>query len=123
MAAFPSSLHLPMPVPIRTSRGDEVWYIDPVTASALAFGTLPGGDRGTNAPLANYWGSKQNGDDLKGGKAIFTALSDCNIFLENIHKPYDLTEEERTRWVAEVKFLKAFYHFWLFRMYGTYPIN
>lgn len=80
------------------------------------------GDQGTNAPLANYWGSKQNGDDLKGGKAMFTALSDCNIFLENIHKPYDLTEEERTRWVAEVKFLKAFYHFWLFRMYGPIPL-
>ena len=72
--------------------------------------------------MANYWGSKQNGDDLKGGKAMFTALSDCNIFLENIHKPYDLTEEERTRWVAEVKFLKAFYHFWLFRMYGPIPL-
>ena len=80
------------------------------------------GDQGTNAPLANYWGSEQNGDDLKGGKAMFTALSDCNIFLENIHKPYDLTEEERTRWVAEVKFLKAFYHFWLFRMYGPIPL-
>ena len=102
--------------------GDEVWYIDPVTGMSPRLWYIARGDQGTNAPLANYWGSKQNGDDLKGGKAMFTALSDCNIFLENIHKPYDLTEEERTRWVAEVKFLKAFYHFWLFRMYGPIPL-
>ena len=101
--------------------GDEVWYIDPVTGMSPRLWYIARGDQGTNAPLANYWGSKQNGDDLKGGKAMFTALSDCNIFLENIHKPYDLTEE-RTRWVAEVKFLKAFYHFWLFRMYGPIPL-
>ena len=100
--------------------GDEVWYIDPVTGMSPRLWYIARGDQGTNAPLANYWGSKQNGDDLKGGKAMFTALSDCNIFLENIHKP--LTEEERTRWVAEVKFLKAFYHFWLFRMYGPIPL-
>lgn len=102
--------------------GDEVWYIDPVTGMSPRLWYIARGDQGTNAPLANYWGSKQNGDDLKGGKAMFTALSDCNIFLENIHKPYDLDEEERTRWVAEVKFLKAFYHFWLFRMYGPIPL-
>lgn len=102
--------------------GDEVWYIDPVTGMSPRLWYIARGDQGTNAPLANYWGSKQNSDDLKGGKAIFTALSDCNIFLENIHKPYDLTEDERIRWVAEVKFLKAFYHFWLFRMYGPIPL-
>ena len=33
-----------------------------------------------------------------------------------------MTEEERLRWLAEVKVLKAFYHFWLLRMYGPIPI-
>src|SRR5690606_38133836 len=26
------------------------------------------------------------------------------------------------RWIAEVKFLKAYYHFWLFRLYGPIPL-
>src|SRR5690606_35009562 len=29
---------------------------------------------------------------------------------------------EKKRWVAEVKFLKAYYHFWLTRMYGPIPV-
>jgi hypothetical protein len=86
------------------------------------------GAQGTNSPLANYWASKQNEGTgtgqygLNGGKALFTALSDCNIFLENIDKPFDLEDYERTRWIAEIKFLKAYLHFWLFRMYGPIPL-
>ena len=29
---------------------------------------------------------------------------------------------ERTRWIAEVKFLKAYYHYYLFMLYGPIPI-
>ena len=49
------------------------------------------------------------------------ALRDCNIFLENLVAVPGLEEEERQRWLAEVKVLKAFYHFWLLRMYGPIP--
>jgi hypothetical protein len=72
--------------------------------------------------LANYWVSRQTTFDANGGKALFTALSDCNIFLENIDKPFDLGDYERDRWIAEVKFMKAYFHFWLFRMYGPIPL-
>src|SRR5690606_16868759 len=34
----------------------------------------------------------------------------------------DMPEWEIKQWVAEVKVLKAFYHFWLLRMYGPIPI-
>jgi hypothetical protein len=110
---------------------DEVWYIDPTAGVNPRLWHIALGNQGTNLPLANYWESKQNEHDSKyntsgynflGGKALFTALNDCNIFLENIHKPYDLQQYERERWTAEVKFLKAFYHFWLFRMYGPIPL-
>src|SRR5690606_22182113 len=33
-----------------------------------------------------------------------------------------LQEYEKKRWVAEVKFLKAYYHYWLLRMYGPIPL-
>lgn len=104
--------------------GDETWYIDPVEGMSPRLWYIARGSQGTQSPLADYWASKQNENSysLNGGKAMFTALSDCNIFLENIHKPFDLYDEERARWIAEVKFLKAYYHFWLFRMYGPIPL-
>lgn len=74
------------------------------------------GFQNTNSPYCNYW------DGGRGGQNLFVALRDCNIFLENIHKAVDLNEKERELWIAEVKFLKAFYHFFLLRSYGPIPI-
>jgi len=53
---------------------------------------------------------------------IYRALRDCNIFLENVGKVPDLKEAERKRWIAEVKFLKAYQHFYLLRKYGPIPL-
>ncbi|MDR2775952.1 MAG: RagB/SusD family nutrient uptake outer membrane protein, partial [Tannerella sp.] len=105
--------------------GDEIWIIDPIDYIDPVLWYIARGNQGTEVPLANYWSSQQainRGELVRGGRALFTALSDCNIFIENIHKPYDLSDEERIRWVAEVKFIKAFYHFWLLRMYGPVPV-
>jgi hypothetical protein len=74
------------------------------------------GEQTTNDPLLNYW------DGKNGGKALFTAIRDCNIFLENVDKATGITNYERNRWIAEVKFLKAYYHFMLLRQYGPIPI-
>jgi hypothetical protein len=80
------------------------------------------GEQGTESPIGNYWASSSDNFDLKGGRPLFTAIRDCNVFLENIHKPVDLEDWERKEWIAEVKFLKAYFHFWLLRMYGPIPI-
>ncbi len=102
--------------------GGEVWLIDDIQGiGSPRLWYVAKGDLGTQEPLAAYWSSKMS-KDPRGGKRLFTALRDCNIFLENIDKPFDLTNEEKERWIAEVKFLKAFYHFWLFRMYGPIPL-
>ncbi len=53
---------------------------------------------------------------------MFRGIRDCNIFLENIDKVPGMQEREKKRWIAEVKFLKAYYHFWLLRMYGPIPL-
>ncbi|MDD3853654.1 MAG: RagB/SusD family nutrient uptake outer membrane protein [Syntrophomonadaceae bacterium] len=101
---------------------DEIWYtLNPnVIANTLWY--IQRGDQSSTSPLADYFASNQTSYSLNGGKGIYTALRDCNIFLENIHLPYDLPDWERERWILEVKFLKAFYHFWLLRMYGPIPI-
>lgn len=67
-------------------------------------------------PVADYWRGK------RGGEPYFQAIRECNVFFENVNKVVDLTEEEKNRWIAEVKFLKAYYHYWLMRMYGPIPV-
>lgn len=54
--------------------------------------------------------------------SLYRGLRDCNIFLENVGKVPDLDPAERDRWIAEVLFLKAHYHFTLVRMYGPIPL-
>ena len=68
-------------------------------------------------PISNYWDGGAN------AKNLWIAIRDCNIFLENIYKPQDLTEGERARWIAEVTFLKAYYHYYLWVSYGPIPIT
>lgn len=74
------------------------------------------GLQNSSEPLLNYWEGKMN------AKNLFIGIRDCNIFLENIHRVIDLDEEDRKIWIAEVKFLKAYYHFYLLRMYGPIPL-
>jgi hypothetical protein len=75
------------------------------------------GNQSSNNPGLNYW------DGANGGQATFRAIRRCNTMLENIDKPVDLSADEKKRWIAEVKFLKAYYHFILFRLYGAIPIT
>ena len=55
-------------------------------------------------------------------KDFYTGIRVCNTYLEKINEHNDLTLEESVRWTAEVNFLKAYYHFCLFRMYGAIVI-
>ncbi|MET4013217.1 hypothetical protein ABIB62_003061 [Mucilaginibacter sp. UYP25] len=74
------------------------------------------GSQNSAQPGLNYW------DGETDGKAIFRSIRRCNTMLENIDKPVDLSFAEKKRWIAEVKFLKAYYHFYLARMYGPIPL-
>ena len=99
--------------------GDEIWYyaendfyMNNETSFRLAKGMQNSAD-----PYLNYW---------EGGRgaphSLFNALRDCNIFLENLVEVPGLEEEERLKWLDEVKVLKVFYHLWLLQMYGPIPI-
>lgn len=75
------------------------------------------GQQNVSSPLANFWDGANSGINLHQG------IRDCNIFLENINKVgNDLEPTDRTRWISEVKFLKAYYHYYLLRMYGPVHI-
>ena len=95
--------------------GDETWtYYQlslPYPSSQIARGF-----QNLTDPILNYW------DGASGVKSLWNGIRDCNIFLENISEVHDLTDYEKNRWIAEVKFLKAYYHYFLFKMYGPIPI-
>ncbi|MBO9592573.1 MAG: RagB/SusD family nutrient uptake outer membrane protein [Niabella sp.] len=99
-----------------TSR-DEFDYKGESRAGNSLAGQISRGLQNTNTPYQDYWSGYS---DSRGSavKSMYKALRDCNIFLENAHIPRDITEEERTRWISEVKFLKAYYHFFLLQLYG-----
>ncbi|MFD2744228.1 MULTISPECIES: RagB/SusD family nutrient uptake outer membrane protein [Sphingobacterium] len=99
--------------------GDELWTYWPITGLSR-LPSLPQqiarGNQGIVDPYLNYW------DGWQAGKPLFRALRDCNIFLEKVDQVVDLDPFMKDRWVAEVTFLKAYYHFYLMRMYGPIPI-
>lgn len=94
--------------------GDEVWAVPPGSASIVPFNyaavNIALGAQNSSNPLIYSW------------TALYQGIRTCNIFLERIGDVPDLEGWERNQWVAEVKFLKAYYHFYLVRMYGPVPV-
>ena len=74
---------------------------------------LARGYQNTNEPYFNYW---------SGGLCLFRGVHECNVFVANIDKVPDMSYQEKNRWKAEVKTLKAYYMFWLFKHYGPIPL-
>ncbi|AOM76347.1 RagB/SusD family nutrient uptake outer membrane protein [Pedobacter steynii] len=94
--------------------GDEFWLDFPSRSINATNWAMARGNQSVVNPLVNYW---------DGG--MFNAIRDCNIFLENVsdlNKVRDMNMDERNRWLGEVEFLKAYYHFLLFRHYGPVPV-
>lgn len=94
--------------------GDELWLS--TDKSWWANWQIALGTQNINNPLLDYWNGYNN------STAIWQGISQCNIFLENLDKVPDIDFMEREQWRSEVKFLKAFYHFYLLRMYGPIPV-
>lgn len=63
-------------------------------------------------PILGYWGG------YGGAKNLYEGIRSCNIFLNGLGDIPNLSDEERADWIAQVKVLKAYYHFYLLRLYG-----
>lgn len=104
---------------IGMTAGDEIWLNMPNHVAAPAWDYIAKGVRSADRSQPDFW----KGSDYT--YALFVGIRDCNTFLENIEdesKVADLSADKRARWIAEVKFLKAYYHYYLLRMYGPIPI-
>ncbi|MFV0607294.1 MAG: RagB/SusD family nutrient uptake outer membrane protein [Niabella sp.] len=101
--------------------GDEFWLNSTANFSS---GGYPGwyiamGQQNSNAPLLDWWG--RNGGN--NGGAYWQAINDCNVLIERIHEVPDMDDWEKETWKAEVKVLKAYYHYLLLRAYGPIIIR
>lgn len=52
----------------------------------------------------------------------YKAIRHCNILLENIDKCTGLSDTDKRTFIAETRFMRAYYHNELFRLYGPIPI-
>ncbi|MBD5275307.1 MAG: RagB/SusD family nutrient uptake outer membrane protein [Bacteroides sp.] len=101
--------------------GNETWFYameGGYFSNKSTFG-IARGLQNANSPLCNFW----DGDN--GGKSMFQAIRACNTMLENLSdrtRIPDLEIYERTRWTAEAKALKAYFHYYLLQLYGPIPI-
>ncbi len=82
------------------------------TITGPGFKLIRGNVQNVSSPLFDFWSGGNSGQPL------YQAIRRCNIMLENINKPFDLSEPEKKKWVAEAKFLKAYYYYYLIRLYG-----
>lgn len=71
------------------------------------------GDQNADNPYFAYWD----------GGNLYAGIRYCNIFLNNIKKVPDLESGDFEDYTAQVKFLKAYYHFLLINSYGPVVIS
>jgi hypothetical protein len=91
--------------------GDELWVpVDMRETENNALFNIARGFQNSNAPYGDDWSH------------IYKGIRCCNILIEEVSKVPDLPEWEKRQWTAEVKFLKAWYHFHLIRKWGPVPI-
>lgn len=60
-------------------------------------------------------------NDIDDWGPYFESIANCNITLSEIEKMKTLTDAEKKRYIAEVKFVRAFTYFYICRLYGDVP--
>ncbi len=93
--------------------GDEIWYNKHLRH--LAGPRLSMGEQNITSPIYNKWAS--------GGKNLYSGIRKCNVLINRIDEVPGLSSYTKKTWKAEAKALKAYYHFWLARMYGAVVIS
>ncbi|MCL3779225.1 RagB/SusD family nutrient uptake outer membrane protein [Prolixibacteraceae bacterium JC049] len=98
--------------------GDEYWLNDNQYAYNFKGSTfdIALGSQTADDPLANFYEGRRKGWDL------YQAIRNCNIFIKRVAEMDNIEEYEKAQWKAEAQVLKAYYHFFLLRMYGPIPL-
>lgn len=70
------------------------------------------GLQSATSPQLGVWSGTE------GAKPLYEAIRQADVFLMNIDKVRDMTDQEKKDWKAQVKFLKGYYAFLLVQRYG-----
>ena len=92
--------------------GDEIWVNTQMyNLEFKDTQDIARGNQTADSPLLNYyeWG-------------LFRGMRVCNTLINEIDNVPNLEDDEKLRWKAEAKFLKAYYHYYLLKMYGPIPL-
>lgn len=107
---------------------DEMWLPQNDQTHWHAAFRIAQGLQNVSAPYFDEWAGLRKGgagNTRFDYQKTWAGIRNCNIFLENLENPEkvpDITPDERIRWIAEAQFLKAYYHFYMLRMYGPIPL-
>jgi hypothetical protein len=74
------------------------------------------GQQNSQDPHIGMWSG------TRGGQHLYRGIRSANTFLEYIDMVEDMEQKEITEWKAQVKFLKAYFHFILLQQYGPIVI-
>lgn len=96
---------------------DEAWDTDAEVEPGLSSGRMYNGNASASShPIespstieagnGNYW------------SRYWTAIRDCNIFIDRISEAKVLSEQDRDRWKAEAHVLRAYFYHELLKWYG-----
>lgn len=107
--------------------GDEIWLPESAQDHWHPIFRIARGEQNKDLPLFDEWAGKRKGNGTRYDTAkIWWGINHCNVFLENLRdlsKVPDLSISERERWIGEAEFLKAYFHFYMLRMYGPIPLR
>ena len=98
--------------------GDEFWINEELRRRTYSIPqNIARGFQNANAPYLNYY------EGINGASAsIYQGIRVCNTFIDRIDEVLEINSIEKAEWKAEAKFLKAYYHFYLMRIYGPIPL-
>ena len=94
---------------------DETWY--PTTERFKTGQAIAQGNQSATNTLGERWRGQNT-------QSLYVAIRNCNIFISRLGQGVlGLSQQKTQQWIAEANFLKAYYHFYLARMYGPIPIS
>ena len=98
------------------------WAIGDVTSDDAEKGGENEGDQGDIQALATFSANAENGVILGRWQIRYIGINRANKLIEGITDNENISEDVRTRVLAEAKFLRAFYMFELVKVFGGVPI-
>ena len=98
------------------------WAIGDVTSDDAEKGGENEGDQADIQALATFTANAENGVILGRWQIRYIGINRANKLIEGITDNENISEDVRTRVLAEAKFLRAFYMFELVKVFGRVPI-